>query len=62
MKIQSNTFLKKVSHSEIKDLTKEIHETLDIDIKHKHVKIFSGIDLWSIHKQKKNVYPRRLLF
>lgn len=61
MKIVSNTFLKKVSRTEINQLTKEIQETLDVEMKKGHKKVFTNIDMWNINKQKRNFSTRRFV-
>ena len=62
MKILSNTFLKKVSPTEINDLTKDIPETLDIEVKKNHKKVFTNVDLWNINKNRRNFSDRKFVY
>ena len=61
MKIVSPLLLKKVSSTEISQLTKEIKETLDIQIISEDIKKFTKADLWNIHNQKRNFSSRRFI-
>lgn len=61
MKILTSTFLKKVNPAEINYLTKEIKETLDIEMKTNSKKVFTTMDMWNINKQRRTFNTRRSL-
>ena len=59
MKLQSNRILESLSLEDVKNLTKEVKETLCSDFKNNGRKIFSSAELWKIQRERKNIVSRK---
>lgn len=59
MKFQTSTLLPKISRTSVNELTTIVKETLDL--KHPKGNTFNVVDLWMIHKQKRQFSSRRFL-
>ncbi len=59
MKLQSNNLLETLSVNEVKNLTREVKETLCADFKIARKKLFTSAELWNIHRGQKNFAARR---
>ena len=59
MKTQSTNLFNQISHSEVKDLTTMVKETLDFGCCNKQHKTFSAADLWNIQRQRRSFNVRR---
>lgn len=59
MKFQTNTIFPKISRTSVKKLTTVVNETLDVN--HTKENKFNVVDLWMIHKQRRQFSVRRFL-
>jgi len=62
MKLESNNLLEKLDGTDLKFLTAELKETLDKSFKTKRKRIFSAAKLWDIHRRRRNLLTRRIIF
>jgi len=62
MKLESNNLLEKLSSSDLKILTTEVNETLDKCFKTEKKRNFSAVDLWNIHRNRRNLFLKRMSF
>ncbi len=62
MRLESNNLLEKLNRTEIKILTTEIKETVDKRFKKERKRNFSATDLWDIHRRRRNVLVKRIIF
>lgn len=61
MKTQTIYFSESLTRKEIENLTKEVKEMLDYEIKKTCSKKFRAVDLWNIHSNKKRINNRKFL-
>ena len=61
MKTKTTYFLEPLTKVELKNLSKDVEETLDHETKRTGQKKFSCVNLWNIHGNKRNFYGRRFL-
>lgn len=57
MKKQTTTLFTQMSKEETENLTKEVKETLAFG--HSQSRVFSSMDLWNIHRQRRTLAGRR---
>ncbi|HEU5052457.1 MAG TPA: hypothetical protein VFT78_05055 [Hanamia sp.] len=62
MKLESNNLLEKLNQTEIKILTTEVKETVDKNFKPVKKRIFSAAELWDIHRRRRNLLVKRIMF
>jgi hypothetical protein len=65
MKFQSNSFrnlLDSLTINEVKNLTKEVKETIAAEFSNERKRVFTSAELWKIQRNKKNVFNRRAYF
>lgn len=62
MKLYSNNLLEKLSVSDMSLLTTEVKETLDKHFKKEKRKNFSAVDLWNIHRNRRNLLVKKPIF
>lgn len=62
MKLESTNLLEKLSSSDLKILTTEVNETLDKYFKREKKRNFSEVDLWNIHRNRRNLFIKRMSF
>jgi hypothetical protein len=62
MKLESNNLLEKLSSADLKILTTEVNETLDKSFKRERKRNFSAVDLWNIHRNRRNLFLKRMSF
>lgn len=61
MKLESNNLLEKLSTSDLKILTIEVRETLDKCFKKERKRNFSAVDLWNIHRNRRQLFMKRII-
>jgi hypothetical protein len=60
MKMQTNfSLFASISKTQVKNLTREVKETLAVDFEHNQNKTFSVADMWNIQRQGKSRTQRR---
>lgn len=59
-KQQHNSFIP-ISKTALEELTKEVKETIAMDIAVRQEKIFSSADLWNLHRNKRKVAIRKFI-
>lgn len=62
MKLESNNLLEKLSSGDLKILTTEVNETLDKCFKRERKRNFNEVDLWNIHRNRRNLFIKRMSF
>jgi hypothetical protein len=63
MKMQTNfSLFASISKTHVKNLTREVKETLAVDFEHNPNKTFCVADMWNIQRQRKNRTQRRFSF
>ena len=59
MKSYSNNLLESLDYDDVKNLTSEVKETLSPHFKKEINKNFTAVELWNIHRQRKNANGRK---
>ncbi|MGN6249535.1 MAG: hypothetical protein ACTHNG_14370 [Ginsengibacter sp.] len=62
MKLESNNLLEKLNPTELKILTTEVKETVDKNFKTVRKRIFSAAELWDIHRRRRNLLVKRIMY
>ncbi len=62
MKFESNNLLEKLSTRDLRILTIEVKETLDKCLKKEKKRNFNSVDLWNIHRNRRNPFVKRMIF
>ena len=62
MKLQSNVLLGNLSTADLRHLTKEVAETIAVNIKNAKRKTFTAAQYWDMQRRKRNLFSNRSYF
>lgn len=59
MKLTSNNLLETLNYEELKNLTKEVRETIAVVNTKSAKKVFTSADLWNVQRRRRFINARR---